>query len=82
MNRNLIKRLETLELRHYPGPAPKDLIPGWLLESWEAQLGIIPDGLVRMTERARRCATSSRKHPQPTVSRRILEDRFSEGQAC
>jgi hypothetical protein len=82
MNRNLIKRLEALELRHDPGPVPKNVIPRWLLESLEVQLSIIPDGLVRMTERVRRCAELSRKHPQPTVSGRILEERALEGQAC
>jgi hypothetical protein len=83
MNRsNLIRRLEALELRHNPGPAPKATIPGWLLESLEAQLGIIPDGLVRMTERVRRCVASSRRHPQPTVNGRILEDRFLKEQTC
>ena len=67
MNRNLIKRLEALELRHTPGPAPKGPIPEWLLESWELQVGIISDGLDRMTDRVRRCAESSRKHSWPTA---------------
>jgi len=82
MNRSLIKRLRVLELSHDPGPVPKNVIPWWLLESLEAQLGIIPDGLVRMTERVRHCAELNRRHPQPNVSGRIFEDRFREGQAC
>jgi hypothetical protein len=65
MNRNLIKRLEALEFRLDPGPAPKETIPRWLLEGWEGQLGINPDDLAPMAERVRRCFESSRKHSQP-----------------
>ena len=67
MNRRLIKRLEALELRHDPGRAPKSPIPEWLLESWELQVGIIPDGLDRMTDRVGRCAELSRKQSWPTA---------------
>jgi hypothetical protein len=67
MNRNLIRRLEALELRHDQGPVPKNVIPGWLLQSWELQVGIISDGLDRMTDRVRRCAELSREHLQPTL---------------